>query len=236
MVKTDTEQILQVATELLRNRNRVFMVDVDHTLLDTGKVKQAILGLLEEHAAITEEDFANAVIAVRDEKGFYTVAQVVEQVIEAVGHPIDPAQVADSIFALPFDSYYYDGAAQAVKKLEQYGEVAIFTQGEEAFQLRKVSPLLADGIITREQVIVHQDKASIVKETVTKYADKTIVVFDDHQRFLLEFAKAHPHVVTCLIETQENHADQVTSTPFSPTLWSPSLTQAVATIEEIITQ
>lgn len=211
----------------------LFIVDVDHTLFDAKKFEQAEVQVLSKFVPVTLEKLAEAKRSVRDQDGRFTLEQLVSKLLAGVSDFEQAKQRSiDEIYKLPFETYLYEGAAEAVRNLTNYGKVIVFSQGEELLQSAKVRALIVGEILTSDDIFIHTDKLSQIVTILEKYKDRRVFVFDDHKYYLAEFQKHNAQVITVLIETQETASDR--TNPFMPMLAAKDLSEAVTKVEELL--
>lgn len=163
-----------------------FLVDVDNTLLDNDAAKDeierrmvALLGRVE--TARFWETYEH----VRRDTGRVAIPQVL------IRHELErePAQdrdadrlrrfaLADILFGLPYRTFVYPGAVDALGRLKEIGRVAILTEGEPAYQATKVSRSgLADP--ADGYVIVCPNKVAYLPEVAAIFPADRIVLVED---------------------------------------------------------
>lgn len=125
----------------------------------------------------------------------------------------------------------YDEVKNALSLLSQIATLGIFSQGEIAFQKKKLRKTTIDHYFSEEHLHIVDYKVGVVDEVLRLYSDKANVFFiDDRLEGLHEAKKSNPSVFTIwmkrgrYVATQEEHAD------FTPDAVIKNLAEAIPLI------
>ena len=122
----------------------------------------------------------------------------------------------------------YDEVVDALRKLSKISTLGIFSQGQVAFQNKKLYETNIEHYFSEEHKYIVENKIAIMKEVFDKYKYKVKVYFIDDWLEMLRVAKIiEPSVITIWMKrgeyahTQEEHSD------FTPDIVVNNLAEAV---------
>ncbi|HEV3311296.1 MAG TPA: HAD family hydrolase [Chloroflexota bacterium] len=183
----------------------VFLLDVDNTLLDNDRLK-ADLDL--RIGALLGPEAANQ---------FWEVYESVrrgEQYVDFPGtlaeftrlHPDLPNDdLRALILDMPFQSYAYPGASEAIRYLATIGVPVILSDGDPVFQLMKIeksgmAPLVEGRVIL---TIHKQDEMDAVFE---RFPAAHYAMIDDKTTILADCERRYPRLITTVLVCQGKYA------------------------------
>ncbi len=213
-------------------QNNAFIIDIDHTIIDTTALRVAIVALVNAYSPVTLEQLRAVIREILEKEGFYTWQSVMEVLLSASANKAGIIEaIVAGIYRLPFTTYYYPGVEDGLRKLTTLGEVYIYSQGEEKMQFAKMQPLLDKKLLDKDKFYVYKDKTANIPSFLANLSMSKKFVFDDHMSFLSAFSAVDPTIITVLIETQE---DAASLTAEKPTIATKSFAEAVLKVEAML--
>jgi len=195
----------------------VFLVDVDDTLLDNGRVQADLKTHIEREFglrcrdrfwAIHEELFRQ--LGYCDYLGAFQRFRI--------EHPYEPHLVTAANFLVdyPFANRLYPGSLDVLERFRERGSTVIVTDGDMVFQPRKVQ---RSGIFETVEghvlIYIHKEKA--LKDIAQRYPAEHYVLVDDKLRILTAVKEAWGERVTTVFPRQGEFAlNPVTRASYPP--------------------
>jgi len=190
----------------------VFFLDVDNTLLDNDQLKS---------------DLGHRITTLLGPQGgarFWMLYEQVRRARDVVDYPRTielmgeecGKEVAEALTALteqiPYRSYVYPGAFEAIRCLKGLGVPVILSDGDSVFQPRKiVLSGLADAVDGR--VLVYRHKENELSDWTGRYPADHYVIVDDKPRIAAALERADSVRFTTVLVCQGKYAQE---TGFSP--------------------
>lgn len=210
----------------------LFIIDIDHTIIDSDKIEQEQLALINQYRPLTLPEFRTIKNAVKDESGKYTLERATGAVFARYDNRAGfVKQLIDQTLAIDFQQYYYPGVIDGLTKLAKVGKLIFFSQGEEDQQRAKLRPIMKLGIVKLEDVFVYANKQAETQACLNNTQSDQVFVIDDHQRYLKTFKDCDHCVVTVLVTTQEQ-VGGVKGLTFRPDVVARTFTEAVDMVLE----
>jgi FMN phosphatase YigB (HAD superfamily) len=162
----------------------VFLVDVDNTLLDNDRIQQDLKGHLERAFGLaSRERYWTILEGLFAELGYRDYIGALQRY--RVEHPRDLELLSMSSFLLdyPFADRLFPAALEVLKRLRSLGPTVILSDGDVAFQPRKVERAgLSDAVDGRVLIYIHKEEA--LDDVERRYPAAHYVVVDDKLRIL----------------------------------------------------
>ena len=184
----------------------VFLVDVDDTLLENGRVQADLKKHIEREFgpqcrdrfwAIHEELFKQ--LGYADYLGAFQRFRI--------EHPYEPHLVTAANFLVdyPFANRLYPGSLDVLEHFRELGPTVIVTDGDMVFQPRKVQ---RSGIFETVEghVLIYIHKEQALKDIEHRYPAEHYVLVDDKLRILTAFKQAWGQRVTTVFPRQGEFA------------------------------
>jgi FMN phosphatase YigB (HAD superfamily) len=184
----------------------VFLVDVDDTLLENGRIQADLKGhisrefgvqCLDQFWAVQEELFNQ--LGYRDYLGAMQRFRI--------EHPSEPHLVTAANFLVdyPFASRLYPGALDVLERFREWGRTVILTDGDMVFQPRKVQ---RSGVFEAVEghVLFYVNKEAALKDVEYRYPADHYVLVDDKLRILTAGKEAWGSRVTTVFPRQGEFA------------------------------
>jgi FMN phosphatase YigB (HAD superfamily) len=185
---------------------KVFLVDVDNTLLDNDAVAADLRDhLTRRFGAACRDRYWQIFEELRSELGYADYLGALQRY--RVEHPHDPHLVETSLFLIdyPFARRLYPGALDVIARLRRVGPTVIFSDGDAVFQPRKVSRSgLWDAV--DGQVLIYIHKEAMLADVEQRYPASRFVVVDDKLRILSAVKRVWGERVTTVFPRQGHYA------------------------------
>ena len=184
----------------------VFLVDVDNTLLDNDEIQNDLRRHLErEFGPASRDRYWTILEQLFTELGYRDYLGALQRY--RVEHPQDIRLLSMSSFLVdyPFADRLYPAAVDVLKRLRDWGQTVIMSDGDVVFQPRKVerSGLFeaADG-----HVLIYIHKEDMLDDVERRYPARHYVLIDDKLRILSAVKKAWGDRVTTVFPRQGQYA------------------------------
>lgn len=185
---------------------RVFLLDVDNTLLDNDAIIEEMKAtLVREVGAEREARYWAIFEQLRSELGYADYLGTLQRY--RIEDPHDPNLIAFSSFLLnyPFHERLFPGALDVVKHLNTMGTSVIFTDGDVVFQPLKIQRSgLFDAVHGRVLVYVHKERE--LPEVEKLFPAKHYMLVDDKVRILTAVKQIWGERVTTVFPRQGHYA------------------------------
>ena len=201
----------------MSNADTVFLFDVDNTLLDndqvTADLRHHLVSVVGDERA---RRYWHLFEQIRDEMGYADYLGALQRY--RLESPHDGQLLAVSYFLLgyPFANRLFPGSLDAVKHVEQWGPVAILSDGDVVFQPRKV---FRSGLYERFKgnVLLYVHKEHELADVEARFPAKHYVLIDDKLRILAAVKDIWKHRVTTIFVRQGHYAlDPATVAKYPP--------------------
>jgi FMN phosphatase YigB (HAD superfamily) len=184
----------------------VFLFDVDNTLLDNDRI-QSDLGehLAEAYGNDVRDRYWEIFEELRTELGYSDYLGALQRYrVEAMHHP-KVLRMANWLADYPFDDRLYPGAIAAVKAAQLVGTAAILSDGDAAFQPRKVArsglwPIFGDNVL----IYIHKELE--LADVEDHLPARHYVMIDDKLRILDAVKRIWGNRVTTVFPRQGHYA------------------------------
>jgi FMN phosphatase YigB (HAD superfamily) len=164
--------------------DRVFLFDVDNTLLDNDRVQADLADyLIETHGAAAGAQYWAIFEEVRSHLGYADYLGALERFRLEKMHDPTILRMASWLVDYPFAERLYDGALNAVRHVQQWGPAVILSDGDAVFQPRKID---RSGLWAafNGQVLIYVHKEQELPDVERLYPAKRYVLIDDKLRIL----------------------------------------------------
>lgn len=163
---------------------RVFLLDVDNTLIDNDRVKRDLEREIERLvSADRAARFWSLYEAVREEAGVVDFPETLRRFRRSFPDEPRAENVDRAVLDVPFDRYLYPRAMDVIARLWALADVAILSDGDRVYQPAKIARaglLLA----TRGNVLVYEHKEDHIAEVERRFPAAHYVHVDDKASLL----------------------------------------------------
>lgn len=167
-------------------RELVFLLDVDNTLLDNDRSKA------DMQAALLK------ILGERGVKRFWKLYEEVRKELDVVSYPETlkrfahswedkriAENVADLINNWPYRKYVYPGTFPALECLSRLGEVAILSDGDSDYQPRKIANAgLTEAVGGPADVLIYTHKETCFEDVMRRLPASHYVLVEDKEKLL----------------------------------------------------
>ena len=168
----------------------VFLFDVDNTLLDNDHVQYELgMHLAAEYGQEAHDRYWALFEDLRSSLGYADYLGALQQYrLEALHNP-KILRIANWLVDYPFADRLYPKAMEVVQHVAAWGPAVILSDGDAAFQPRKVE---RSGLwrAFRDNVLIYVHKEQALDDVERLYPARHYVMFDDKLR-ILEALKAN---------------------------------------------
>ena len=184
----------------------VFLVDVDNTLLDNDAIQQDLKDHIEAvYGGAARERYWRILEDLFAELGYRDYIGALQRY--RVEHPREVELLSMSSFLLdyPFAKRLYPGAMAALDWLGSQGTTVILSDGDVAFQPRKVEHAGIAGAVDG-RVLIYLHKEQELADVERRYPAKHYILIDDKLRILTAVKKTWGERVTTVFVRQGSYA------------------------------
>ncbi len=166
-------------------RELVFLLDVDNTLLDNDRAKADMEARLLE------------ILGKEGSKRFWELYEEVRKELDVVSYPEvlrrfqsewkDKAASKRAVGLIsnwPYKEYVYPGSLPAIRCMEALGEVAILSDGDEIYQPRKIVVSGLAEAVGLDDVFIYTHKETCFDDVMRRMPGRHYVVVDDKEKIL----------------------------------------------------
>ena len=186
--------------------DRVFLIDVDNTLLDNDAVQADIREHLAGAYGPACRDRYWAILEQRmRDLGYRDYLGALQRYREE--HPTDIGLLSMSSFLVdyPFAQRLYPGALQVLQHLGQRGRTVVLSDGDVVFQPRKVERAgIAAAVGGRVLIYIHKELA--LDDVARRFPARHYVLVEDKLRILAAVKQAWGPRVTTVFVRQGQYA------------------------------
>jgi FMN phosphatase YigB (HAD superfamily) len=184
----------------------VFLIDVDNTLLDNDEIQNDLRRHLErEFGPACRDRYWTILEQLFSELGYRDYLGALQRY--RVEHPRDIHLLSMSSFLVdyPFADRLYPAALDVLKRLRDWGQTVIMSDGDVVFQPRKVERSGLFGAVDGH-VLIYIHKEDMLDDVERRYPARHYVLVDDKLRILAAVKKAWGDRVTTVFPRQGQFA------------------------------
>jgi FMN phosphatase YigB (HAD superfamily) len=206
---------------------RVFLIDVDNTLLDNDRAKADVAARVRALVgADRAERFWSLYEEVRSDCGVVDYPETLRRFRRAFPEERRLSDVDRAVFEVPFEDYLYPQALDVIAHLWDVGEPAILSDGDRVYQPMKIA---RSGLLlaVRGNVLVYEHKEDHLAEVQRRFPAERYAHIDDKAALLARTKESLGERVTTVHVRQGRYAAEDASGP------SPDI--VVARIADVMT-
>ena len=193
---------------MLNEREVVFLLDVDNTLLDNDRFGADLGAHLEQLFGADQRDrYWTIFAALREELSYADYLAALEKF--RVGLDDDPGLLQMSSFMLeyPFADRLYPRSLEAIVHLSTFGLPVILSDGDVVFQPRKIQRSgIWNAVQGRVLIYVHKERALDAMQR--RYPARHYVMVDDKPQLLAAMKRVLGRELTTVFVHQGHYAIQ----------------------------
>jgi FMN phosphatase YigB (HAD superfamily) len=162
----------------------VFLVDVDNTILDNDRIQQDLrdhldrvygLAARERYWKILEDLFA--------ELGYRDYIGALQRYRDEHPREVELLSMSSFLMDYPFADRLFPSALEVLKRLRNFGQIVILSDGDVVFQPRKIEHAgLSDAVDGHVLIYIHKEEA--LDDVERRYPADRYVIMDDKPRIL----------------------------------------------------
>src|ERR1700738_3076677 len=175
---------------MLTPESTVFLVDVDNTLLDNDHIQADLKRHLErEFGPACRDRYWTILEQLFTELGYRDYLGALQRY--RVEHPRDIHLLSMASFLVdyPFADRLYPAALDVLKRLRDWGQTVIMSDGDVVFQPRKVERSgIQEAVEGHVLIYIHKEEA--LADVERRYPAKHYVLVDDKLRILAAVKQA----------------------------------------------
>ena len=189
------------------NQKRVFLFDVDNTLLNNDRVTADLQRYLTAQVGPERQRrYWEIFEQLRMEIGYADYLGALQRY--RIEHPRDPSLLTVSHFLLnyPFATRLYPDSLDAVEHVKQWGMPVVLSDGDVVFQPHKVEQSgIADAV--NDNVLIYIHKEQELEDVEQRFPADHYVLIDDKLRILSAVKKIWRGKVTTVFPKQGHYAN-----------------------------
>lgn len=200
----------------MTKQRRVFLFDVDNTLLDNDRVTAALKKFLTKEVGEERTGrYWKIFEELRRELGYADYLGALQEY--RCQFPYDSHVLALSNFLIdyPFANRLFPGSLDVIEKFRQHGPVVILTDGDAVFQPRKIARS-GLGEAVEKNILIYVHKEQELADIERRYPAEHYYLFDDKIRILTAIKEQWRVRVTTVFVKQGHYAldtDEVAKYP-----------------------
>jgi FMN phosphatase YigB (HAD superfamily) len=189
-----------------RHADRVFLFDVDNTLLDNDRVTRDLRKHLEkevgqERAGRYWEIFEQ----LRTELGYADYLGALQRYRHEYPHDLHLLTVSRFLINYPFATRLYTDSLDVIERAKSFGTAAILSDGDVVFQPRKVDCAgLFEAVEGNVMIYVHKEQE--LEDVQRRFPAEHYIMIDDKLRILAAIKKIWGEKVTTIFVRQGHYA------------------------------
>jgi FMN phosphatase YigB (HAD superfamily) len=185
---------------------RVFLVDVDNTLLDNDRIQADIRDhMAQAYGEACRDRYAAVLQQLWDELGYRDYLGALQRC--RAEHPQHVELLAMSAWLLdyPFAERLYPAALQLLAHLGRSAPVVLLSDGDVVFQPHKVRRAgLLDAVDGRVLIYIHKEQS--LDDVARRFPARHYVLIDDKPRILAAIKQQWRQRVTTILPRQGQYA------------------------------
>jgi FMN phosphatase YigB (HAD superfamily) len=201
---------------VLSERDVVFLLDVDNTLLDNDRFIADLRARLEQGFGVDQSDRYWAILAaLREELSYVDYLAALQKF--RVGLEDDPEllQMASFMLEYPFADRLYPRALDAITHLSALGLTVVLSDGDIVFQPRKIKRSgIWDAVHGQVLIDVHKERA--LDAMIRRYPARHYVMVDDKAQILAAMKRVLGQTLTSVFVRQGHYAAQSATMVIDP--------------------
>jgi FMN phosphatase YigB (HAD superfamily) len=189
-----------------KQRNVVFLFDVDNTLLNNDQVTGDMkTHLAREVGYLAARRYWAIFDALRAELGYADYLGALQRFRTEYPHDLRLLTVSRFLINYPFANRLFPNSLDVIEQAKAWGLAALLTDGDVVFQPRKVERSgLLEAVEGRVLVYVHKEQE--LADVSRRYPARHYVVVDDKLRLLAAIKKIWGARVTTVFVRQGHYA------------------------------
>ncbi|GJL62914.1 MAG: hypothetical protein NPIRA04_15680 [Nitrospirales bacterium] len=191
----------------MASSHRVFLFDIDNTLIDNDHVKEDLRRFLDSAVGVEcQSHYWEIFENLRAELGYADYLGALQQYRMTYGSDPQLLPVSSFLVDYPFEDRVFPQSFEVIEQCKKWGTVVILSDGDVVFQPRKIerSGLLkaVDG-----HVLIYIHKEQELDDVRRRYPAEHYILVDDKLRILTMIKAAWGSQVTTVFPRQGHYAN-----------------------------
>lgn len=183
-----------------------FLLDVDNTLLDNDRLKNDVDAALRRLLGTERADrFWKIYEDVRSERDYVDFPATIERMAREYRDPTLGQELRTLLGSIPFRSYVYPHAIEAIEHFKNFGVAVIVSDGDQAFQAYKIRQSGLEAAV-EGNVLIFVHKELELDKVFAHIPASHYVVVDDKPRILAAVEAVCPSEFTTILVRQGKYA------------------------------
>jgi len=201
---------------VLSEREVVFLLDVDNTLLDNDRFTADLGARLEQvFGADQRARYWSILDALREELSYVDYLAALQKFRVGLDDHPELLQMSSFILEYPFADRLYPHALEAIERLSTLGLPVVLSDGDIVFQPRKIQRSgVWSAVQGRVLIYVHKERALDLMRG--RYPGRHYVMVDDKALLLAAMKRALGRDLTTVFVRQGHYAMQSAATKIDP--------------------
>jgi len=201
---------------VLSEREVVFLLDVDNTLLDNDRFGADLGARLEQGFGAEQRDRYWAILsALREALSYVDYLAALQQFRVALDDDPDLLQMSSFMLEYPFADHLYPCALDAIAHLSTMGLPVILSDGDVVFQPRKIQRSgIWDAVQGRVLIYLHKERALDAMQR--RYPARHYVMVDDKPQLLSAMKRVLRQKLTTVFVRQGHYAAESANVVIDP--------------------
>ena len=186
---------------------RVFLFDVDNTLLDNDRVRDDFDRFVtSEFGADGARQYWAIYEGLREKLGYADYLGAIEQFRLECDDEVRAQNLAAFLLDYPFAERLYPGALGAIAHLSRYGQCVVLSDGDVVLQPRKIQASgIAAAVAGRVLIYVHKER--MLDDVARRYPAQHYVMIEDKLRVLDGMQRRWHERLTTVFVRQGHYAN-----------------------------
>jgi phosphoglycolate phosphatase-like HAD superfamily hydrolase len=200
----------------MNGAGRVFLFDVDNTLLDNDRFAADLGARIESGFGAAERERYWAIFNyLRDELGRADYLASLQIFRSGMDGQADMLEMSQYLLEYPFARLLYPGALQAVAHLGEFGTTAVLSDGDIVYQPRKIHRSgVWDAVGGRVLIYLHKERS--VEPMQRRFPAPHYVMVDDKPNLLAAMKLALGRRLTTVFVRQGHYAASARTRTIEP--------------------
>ncbi len=185
-------------------QKRVFIFDVDNTLVNTEGLKQSIEQDFLEKFGRTQKKpiFWEIYNQVNKTSGIAEIAEIAALLADKLNIK-NRKDIENIFYHASFKKYLFRKAVAIIRKLKETGKVIIYSSGDPDYQAVKIKKIGIEKAVGKENVIIVKNKKKELEKLINRLKEKgytEIIIVDDKIEILQRAFEIDPQIVSVWIK------------------------------------
>lgn len=190
----------------MKTADKVFLFDVDNTLLDNDRVTADLRKFLESEVGSERSDsYWKIFEQLRNELGYADYLGALQRYRSSYPHDSHLLALSTFLINYPFANRLFPQSLDVIEQFRKFGPVVILTDGDAVFQPRKIE---RSGLFEAVEgnILIYVHKEQELDDVERRYPARHYFLFDDKLRILTAIKEQWKDRVTTVFPRQGHYA------------------------------